>query len=720
MSKHQSQPAPEQEKIQFRFHPRAFTSLGPELVTNDVVAIIELVKNSYDALASRVDVRFVKPDAKSKPYLEIQDNGTGMTRAIIKDVWCVVATPFRMDNPVSKGIGGSRRVSGEKGLGRLSAARLGKRLEMFTKAADEPCWKVSVTWADLAKAESMEACNVFFSQCHEDQALKGRGTLLRILDLGTEWTQDKINDLKDQLSRLISPFTKVEDFKIWFTLPGGEYPEPAEIMAPEFLLHPPYSLQGIVDEAGDITCVYKAQENNRTVNIKESLWASSTRHDHTRSKKIKSIPKCGPFEFEIRAWDIDADSVQEISERFEMSRSTIRKDIKNYRGMSLYRDNILVLPKTDTGRDWLGLDLRRVSKVGTRLSTSQIVGYVAISSKHNKGIVDTSDRERLVDNRSSQDFTKLVKEVVKILEDERSRDRQGTNKEAPFKDLFAALSTKPLIARIGSFADSGGKIEDLLPLVEEYGVEVEDTVGKIEQRLIYYSRLASLGVLAAMLVHEVRNHTMTIGRLSRAVRKLVDSGSPGASPLAKDLGLAERGIQSLERLAERFAPLASRSFNSRRRDSILEDIIRDTVSMREQEIGSKKINIDYKGFSNTKVAIDPGELSAVIINLLDNAVHWLSYTKDRPRRIEFRIKVRSQAGRADVEVHDSGPGVKKNDEERIFYPGVTRKAEGLGMGLTVASEIIVQHGGDLHLRSGQGVLGGASFGFDVPLAEKPK
>lgn len=720
MSKQSLNQSAEPEKIQFRFHPRAFTSLGPELVTNDVVAVIELVKNSYDALASKVDVRFVLPDNKGTPYLEIQDDGTGMTREIIENVWCVVATPFRMDNPVSRGIGGSRRVSGEKGLGRLSAARLGKRLEMFTKAANEPCLKVSVIWTDLAKAESMEACNITLSQCPEEEALKERGTLLRILDLGTEWTEDKITDLKDQLSRLVSPFEEVQDFKIWLTPPGVKEAEAAEIMAPDFLSYPPYRLQGSVNAAGDIDCVYKAQENGRTVPIKEPLWAGSTTQKSNKSKKAKSTPKCGPFEFEVRAWDIDAESVQEISERFELRKSTIRKDIKNYRGMSLYRDNILVLPKTDAGRDWLGLDLRRVSKVGTRLSTSQIVGYVAISSKHNKGIVDTSDRERLVDNRASQDFTKLIKEVVKILEDERSKDRQGTTKEAPFKDLFASLSPKPLIARIGAFAESGGNIEDLLPLVEEFGAEVEDTVGKIEHRLIYYSRLASLGVLAAMLVHEVRNHTMTIGRLARAVRKLADSGSPAAAPLMKDLGLAETAIQSLERLAERFAPLASRSFNARKRDCILEDIIRDTVAMRVQEVASKKVKIVYKGFSQTKVGVDPGELSAVVINLLDNALHWLSYVKDRPHTIEFRIKLRPQAGRVDVEVHDSGPGVKKDDEERIFYPGVTHKSEGLGMGLTVASEIIVQHGGDLHLRSGKGFLGGASFGFDVPLAEKAR
>jgi signal transduction histidine kinase len=692
------------------------------LVTNDVVAIIELVKNAYDALASRVDVRLVQQVAGNKSYLEIQDNGTGMTRSIIEEVWCVVATPYRQENPISRHRGSTRRVSGEKGLGRLSAARLGKRLEMLTKAVNEPCWKVNVTWSDLANAESMDECKVTLEQCPDDLTLGKSGTLLRILDLVSEWDETKMTDLKDQLSRLISPFKEINDFQIWLALPGEEQAEPAEITAPDFLSYPPYRLQGGVDDTGNIDAmyVYTAEKDSRGFKIKEPLWSGSERHGPNRNLKTKDIPKCGPFEFEIRAWDIDADSVAEISERFDIGKSTIRKDIKNYRGVSLYRDNILVLPKTEAGRDWLGLDLRRVSKVGTRLSTSQIVGYVAISSKHNKRIVDTSDRERLVDNRATQDFTKLIKEVVKILEDERSKDRQGTSKEAPFKDLFAALSPKPLIARVGAFAESGGKIEDLLPLVEEYGAEVEDTVGKIERRLVYYSRLASLGVLAAMLVHEVRNHTVAIGRLSRGVRKLVENGSPAVAHLAKDLGFAESGIQSLERLAERFAPLASRTFSSRRRDSVLEDIIREMVGMREQEIAEKKVKIDYKGFSHTMVGIDPGELSAVIINLLDNALYWLSFVKDRPRRIEFRIKARPQAGRADVEVNDSGPGVRKGDEERIFYPGVTRKSEGLGMGLTVASEIIVQHGGYMGVRSGQGVIGGASFCFDIPLAEKAK
>ena len=86
------------DRIPFRMHPRVFAALGADLVTNDVVAVIELVKNSYDAFANKVWVRFSHDEAEGT-FLEIEDDGQGMTREIIEDVWCLVATPFRERNP---------------------------------------------------------------------------------------------------------------------------------------------------------------------------------------------------------------------------------------------------------------------------------------------------------------------------------------------------------------------------------------------------------------------------------------------------------------------------------------------------------------------------------------------------------------------------------------------------------------------------------------------
>src|SRR5688572_27776876 len=85
------------EPLPFHIHPRAFKSLGADLVTNDVVAIIELVKNAYDAYATEVEVRFREGDGAQ--ILEVEDNGSGMDRDVIEEAWSIVATPYRHDHP---------------------------------------------------------------------------------------------------------------------------------------------------------------------------------------------------------------------------------------------------------------------------------------------------------------------------------------------------------------------------------------------------------------------------------------------------------------------------------------------------------------------------------------------------------------------------------------------------------------------------------------------
>lgn len=113
----------------------------------------------------------------------------------------------------------------------------------------------------------------------------------------------------------------------------------------------------------------------------------------------------------------------------------------------------------------------------------------------------------------------------------------------------------------------------------------------------------------------------------------------------------------------------------------------------------------------TRVAMDPGELDVVLLNLLQNAVYWLSRV-DKGRKLS--LNVRRTGERAKITVHDSGAGIKGGDRERIFLPGVTRKPGGIGMGLTVAAELVADHGGRLFLVEPP-KLGGASFEFDLPL-----
>ena len=122
----------EKREIAMQFHPRAFAAFGSDLVTNDAVAVTELVKNCYDAYAYNSTVVFGN-SLVDGDYIEIIDDGLGMTQKIVEESWAVIATPYKKRNPTVMREGKTRRVSGNKGLGRFSAARLGRVAAFFPK-----------------------------------------------------------------------------------------------------------------------------------------------------------------------------------------------------------------------------------------------------------------------------------------------------------------------------------------------------------------------------------------------------------------------------------------------------------------------------------------------------------------------------------------------------------------------------------------------------------
>ncbi len=243
------------EPIPFRMHPRVFAALGADLVTNDVVAVIELVKNSYDAFANNVWITFGS-DSVDGDFLEIKDDGFGMTREIIENVWCLVATPFKEDNPLAESGEKTRRVAGEKGLGRLSVARLGDRLQMLTQAPGATCWELKVDWAEISSSDDLAACYANCRKYSEHSPFVNSGTQLQIYGLKGQWDESRIFDLEQNLARLISPFSDLGEFNMSFGKPGDSGTEEVRIESPDFLAKPKYSIAGGFDSQGKLNCTY--------------------------------------------------------------------------------------------------------------------------------------------------------------------------------------------------------------------------------------------------------------------------------------------------------------------------------------------------------------------------------------------------------------------------------------------------------------------------------
>ena len=728
------------EQILFKMHPRVFTALGADLVTNDLVAVFELVKNSYDAFATRVDIRFLEDSELGKDVIEIRDDGQGMDETIIKDVWCVVGTPFRTLAKVNWRGKRKRRVSGEKGLGRLSAARLGESMKVITKLKNKPCYEVDVNWKAIASVGRFDECAATVKEVPAPKGIGRSGTIVKIYDLSSKWAEQSeidradeddvlkqaksIDALKEELSRFIPPFRQIDDFEIYVSA-YGEDANPTKIEILEILKKPPYLVKGSVDEYGVLSLDYKYSFDGQKKRLSGVKYLSGdsglVSKKHFKRSKEWEKTKCGPFNFELRVWDFDKDSLFELDRRFNLNRkvTAIRKLISDspFSGISLYRDDVLVLPKSNESKDWIGLNLRRVSRVGTRISANQIVGYVSISGDENAELRDTSDRERLVANKASLEFRDMVFKIVEILENERDKDRtEPGHKEPPLQDLFASLKADDLQEKIEDISKSEGSMNEVLAVVEEHSKKTRKAVDEVEKRFFYYSRLASIGSLAIFLQHEVGNHIGTLAELAKILRENLP-GIKTIKNIVKKLGFADHSIRALKRLADIFSPLASQTFGTRRRKSNLDEILEYCLAAKEKEIQKNKVIIKRPEDASIVLSVDPGELTPIIVNLLDNALYWLTNKSVERRKILIEVLTNKQPTRVTIRIHDSGLGVDDGDEERIFWPGVTKKPEGIGMGLTVASELVAQHGGKMYLIK-PGKIGGASFGFDLPLAKK--
>ena len=701
------------ESVRLSFHPRVFAALGKDLVTNDVVAVIELVKNSYDAFAQNVFIKFDRDDTEG-PFLEIFDDGSGMSKEIVENEWCVVGTPHKkLNTTVLKG-NRRRRVTGNKGLGRLSVARLGNRLIMLTKSVDSSCWEVKVNWSEVASAEELSESSVRIREYQGVPAFAGSGTCLRIFELLEEWDGSRIAELQDNLSRLVSPFSDSDDFDIYLTASGST--EQVKIEPPRFLSEPKYQIKGKVDQTGNLTARYcfspvRGDADGRKQEI-EAAWSQTFQFakDNWRLPHSEQRANCGPFSFDIRAWDVDSEGSQEIAAKYNVARSSVRRAIRAHKGISVYRDGVLVLPKSERGLDWLGLDLRRVSQIGRRLSTSQTVGYVSICAEQNPRIEDTSDRERLSMSPEVEEFEGIITFVVRTLERLRNEDRVPL--KAPMADLFENLTAQRLVKDATALARSGARASAVVPLVREFDRSLNRERETIKKRFAYYSQLATVGSIAQMLVHEIRNRTTTIGRFLRLVRE--DSERVLGKETKRYLERSEQSVDALERLADRFSPLANRDFRRGTRQSIVEEVIQGCLEMQQSDLKAKGINSSVPA-TETRVDVDPAELHSIVTNLLTNAIYWLATVPKDDRRLKFGIEASIEGGRATIWVHDSGPGIDEDDLEKVFWPGVTRKPDGIGMGLTLASELVSAYGG--HMRTMHpGELEGASFAFDVPWA----
>jgi hypothetical protein len=222
--------------------------IGKELITNDRIAIFELVKNSYDASASSVKIIFqnINQDKDKKPAkVMIIDDGEGMSYDDIVNKWLFVGFSDKKDHGGSAAkddfrskIKTSRIFAGAKGVGRFSCDRLGRKLRIYTKKRNEQgIHYLEIDWTKFEEDQEKE-----FQTIDVDYTLKNRvevegyslkdfknGTILEISELNDKWDADKLVELKNYLQRLINPNQDEESQNFKIFLEAKEYLEESTV-----------------------------------------------------------------------------------------------------------------------------------------------------------------------------------------------------------------------------------------------------------------------------------------------------------------------------------------------------------------------------------------------------------------------------------------------------------------------------------------------------------
>ena len=695
----------------FVFKPRArlIKTIGEELISNDNVAITELVKNSYDAGSPIVEITFQgevqeeASDEKKKNIKEkyivsegasivIYDEGVGMDFETIQKAWMEPATNYKKKEENKNN--SKRRFTGEKGIGRFASAKLSSHLELVTKQENKDEIVVKFNWNDFSNEESyLDDVKIDWT-IRPAQEIKKCGTILKLKELNEDWDETKISELRVALSRLLNPIVPTDDFLISISLPDGfEKSLSGLIERPETLNRPNYYIKGNVTEDGvpkGIVFYSKMKGQEEVLSLPENLFTTN---------KTYTV---GPFDFEFKIWNRDSDDLLSLASETNSIVKNVKKDLDDLCGISIYRDNIRVLPYGNHNNDWVRLDMRRVNNPTLRLSNNQIVGYISIGLDTNPYLKDQSNREGIVESEAFEDLKDCIKIILNEVEQRRynERPRENQTKETKKASLFDKLSLASLSAEI---KESKPDSTEIINLINQKDAEIKETVSKIQEVISRYRRLSTLGSLVDPVIHDGNNYLHKIDLKSTIIYDETQNANCNIEKIAKKANEIQDVRRNFAQIFKRIEPFGGRR-RGRPQTIVVEDVIKNQFMLNSEELSRNSISYTI---SNTqhKVTIDESELAVVLMNLIQNSIYWLS-TIDVERRIHADV-MDEQDGLAII-ISDNGPGVKEGTEDNIFAPYYSTKPDGIGLGLAIAGEIMAEYDGELSLVKNS-ILGGASF-----------
>jgi hypothetical protein len=787
-------------EMNFDVHASLLFQLGEQLITDDITAISELVKNSYDADASYVDIN-IDPDWSTIDYngtqisgkIEVKDNGIGMDLDTVKRGWLTISRSEKRKMKQRGDLTGkfSRVPLGDKGVGRLSAQRLGSILRVVTKKRDEKNEIiVDINWNDFHGDVTLSEIRVKVQLREVESELEKKSyTNLIITGLKNveHWISEKeIAEFETRLSKITSPFDFNRKFLIKARV-GNRKIELYEV-SKEFLKSATVRYTFTVDE----TCIevlgfYRYEffpnathdqleefaqfiaNNKNKFNIHEVLSESISFEYHekiplTSLGGLNLSLHPGPFEGTLFDYSLDSDAFKNANFAGAFEGFNKVSELRNYvrvnKGVKIYRDDFRVFPYGDEGssNDWLRLGEKFTSGSSYYfLKPANVVGYIKLTGENNKNIREKTDREGFVDDAYSRNFFTICNHLVSKINTNRENLRRSfveyTNllkqhMEARTNSMPSYQIAKNTIIDLSNRADNlmnqvvqgndyinaaqktineskekvlksitneheKNKINDLLNELHSIlgklkllfvdfqsnfqiitmsrassvalVAQIEQTMNQVQEVI----ELAGLGITAETLSHELftiinytKDDTQSLRKYFREnyesdikIEAFFDSIIARSDALRKQISYLAPGFKNVRLNKERIN---------------ISELIKEHTDFYSDRLRRNNITININDENTFVIYANKGMLYQVLDNLYNNAEFWLNYAFEN-RQITTKKYYIDIGKRGLIYIWDSGMGIDKNIEDRIFDPFLTTRSEGRGLGLYIITRILGFH-----------------------------
>ena len=678
--------------------------LGVQNFTNAESAILELVKNAYDAEVLNLTIKF------NENQLIIEDDGIGMSAEDIKKYWMHVGKSQKKYNIIDKN-NKNRVLAGSKGLGRFALARLGESVRLFSKKENNN----SVVWSTDWNSSKLNYDNTF----------NKIGTKIIIDNLRDKWSKRKIENLVDFLQKIYND----DSMKIKLLYNNEEK------------IIKKYFLEPILGEncTTNINLFYDSIKRNLTIEIKSDEFQEEAKKycpniDLKFQNFIINLSDELKGDFDLDNNEIDtvlteignfkaqfyfyiASSTQEV-EKFLYKYKIIPNPLKS--GIVLYR-NAFGISSYEGNKDWLGLGKRaRKSPAAAshptgawRVRENQLSGMIEIDKKDNKKLQDLSNRQGLEENIYYQVFIEIIIRGIKEFERYRQEIIRKIVKNT--KNNLKLEKKESIINKIISNPKSLEKlsIDDKKELVTELKnerdlqIKSEKDKKEIEERYKYdvqiLNVLATNGLKASSIAHEMKNDRNTIAFNNEYI---IDA--------LKEYKMWDiLNTEDKTKLEYKNVPyLLDKNTITTKKILLFIDSMLDNIEKSQFQIGLKNIvdivdkikeiwkkdyswiNIEIKSDRNIDFELSEDILHVVFDNLILNSIQQ----NEEKQNLDIKIYIEQIESLIKFKYTDNGKGLEKKyllNPKKILEVHETTRKNGHGLGMWILNNTVNISGGEI-------------------------